>query len=114
MRDIKKLKERVRTIISLHESRDFDALSGYVSPKEIEAATWFTKKRFFEVCEAIDNETGNITSLEYIDTLDRKSSYLTLWKTTYRKCSDEVLWQIIFDTASNKIKLMHINWEHVQ
>ena len=38
-------------------------------------------------------------------------SIIILWKTTYSKSNDEVLWQIIFDIISNKIKLMHINWE---
>jgi len=84
------------------------------SEAEIEAGTWFTQKRFIEVCEEIEKEIGNITSLKYISTLNRKSSYLTLWKSTYSKSKDEVLWQIIFDIVSNKIKLMHINWEKAQ
>jgi len=105
------LKEFVQSIISYHENKDFEALSEHILKTEIEAATWFTQERFIEVCGAIEKEIGNITSLEYISTLNRKSSYLTLWKTTYSKSKDEVLWQIIFDTTSNKIKLMHINWE---
>ncbi|MDH5370105.1 MAG: hypothetical protein OEW99_08770 [Gammaproteobacteria bacterium] len=113
MKETSKIKEYVRSIINLHESNDFETLSSLVSEKEIKAATWFTKKRFFEVCEAIKKEIGNITSLEYIETLNRNTSYLTLWKSTYNKTKDEVLWQIIFDTKSNKIKLMHINWEQI-
>lgn len=113
MKDKKELKELVQTIINFHETNDFEALSGYVSQTEIEAGTWFTQKRFIEVCEAIEKEIGNITSLEYISTLNRVSSYLTLWKAKYSKNKDEVLWQIIFDTDSNKIILMHINWEQI-
>ena len=113
MNKTKELRELVQTIISYHETNNFDALSGCVLEAEIEAGTWFTQKRFIEVCEAIEKEIGNITSLEYISTLDRKSSYLTLWKSTYSKSKDEVLWKIIFDTVSNKIKLMHINWEQI-
>jgi len=113
MEEKNKLKELVRSIISLHELNDFEKLSTYISEAEIKAATWFTKKRFFEVCEAMEKEIGNITSLEYIATLNRKTSYLTLWKSTYSKTKDEVLWQIIFDTNNNKIKLMHINWEQI-
>lgn len=107
------LKELVQAIINHHETNNFEALSDCVSENEIEAGTWFSQKRFTEVCEAIEKEIGNITSLEYINTLNRKSSYLTLWKSTYSKSNDEVLWQIIFDTNSNKIKLMHINWEQI-
>lgn len=111
MDEINIIKEFVRKVIILHESNDFETLSSLISETEIKAATWFTEKRFFEVCEAIEKEIGNILSLEYISTLNRKSSYLTLWKSTYSKTKDEVLWQITFDTKSNKIKLMHINWE---
>lgn len=106
-------KELVQSIINLHETNDFEALSSHIHDSEIKAGTWFTEKRFKEVCEAIAKEIGSITSLEYIDTLNRNSSYLTLWKTKYSKSKDEVLWQIIFDTKSNKIKLMHINWEQI-
>lgn len=113
MEETNKMKELVHSIINLHESNDFEALTTHISETEIKAATWFTEKRFFEVCEAIEKEIGNITSLEYIATLNRKTSYLTLWKSTYSKTKDEVLWQIIFDTNSNKIKLMHINWEQI-
>jgi hypothetical protein len=113
MKDKKKLTELVQTIINFHETNDFYALSDYISQAEIKAGTWFTQKRFIEVCEAIEKEIGNITSLEYISTLNRRTTYLTLWKSTYSKSKDEVLWQIIFDTDSNKIKLMHINWEQI-
>ena len=112
MKNKKELKELVQTIINFHEINDFESLADHISETEVKAGTWFTKKRFAEVCEAIEEEIGKITSLEHISTLNRKSSYLTLWKTTYSKSNDEVLWQIIFDTISNKIKLMHINWEH--
>ena len=108
-----KMKDLVQTVIRLHESNDFEKLSTYISESELKAATWFTEKRFNEVCEAIDKEIGRIASLEYIATLNRKTSLLTLWKSTYSKTDDEVLWQIIFDTGSNKIKLLHINWEQV-
>ena len=113
MEETNKMEKLVRSIINLHESNDFETLSAHISETEIKAATWFTEKRFSEVCEAIGKEIGNITSLEYIATLNRKTSYLTLWKSTYSKTKDEVLWQIIFDTNSNKIKLMHINWEQI-
>lgn len=111
MNGIEKLKNIVQTIINYHETNDFESLSKYILETEIESATWFTQKRFSEVCEAIEKEIGNITSLEYISTLNRKSSFLTLWKSTYSKSNDEVLWQITFDTVSKKITLMHINWE---
>jgi len=114
MSTTKELNDLVQSIINCHETNDFEVLSGYISEAEIEAGTWFTQKRFIEVCEEIEKEIGNITSLKYISTLNRKSSYLTLWKSTYSKSKDEVLWQIIFDIVSNKIKLMHINWEKAQ
>ena len=113
MSGTKQLKDFVQSIINYHENKDFEALSDHILKTEIEAGTWFTQERFIEVCGAIEKEIGNITSLEYISTIKRKSSYITLWKTTYSKSKDEVLWQIIFDTASNKIKLMHINWEQI-
>lgn len=101
----------MRTIINLHESKEFDELLPYISKSEVENETWFTRNRFIEVCEAIENEIGKMISLQYIDVLKRKSSFLTLWKTTYSKSKDEVLWQVTFDTMSNKVLLMHINWE---
>jgi len=113
MDEINKMKELVRSIINLHESNDFETLSTHISETEIKADTWFTEKRFSEVCEAIKKEIGNIVSLEYVATLNRKTSYLTLWKSIYSKTKDEVLWQIIFDSKSNKIKLLHINWEQI-
>lgn len=113
MKDKKELKELVQAIINFHETKDFYALSDYILQTQIQAGTWFTQKRFIEVCEAIEKEIGNITSLEYISSLNRSTSYLTLWKSTYSKSEDEVLWQITFDTDSNKIKLMHINWEQI-
>jgi len=111
MEQTNKILRLVRSIINLHELNDFETLSTHISETEIKAATWFSEKRFFEVCTAIEKEIGNITSLAYIATLNRKTSCLTLWQSTYSKTKDDVLWQIIFDTNSNKIKLMHINWE---
>ena len=113
MEKTNKLNELVHSIIMLHESNDFTTLSTHISETEIKAATWFNEKRFYEVCEAIENQIGNIISLEYIATLNRETSYLTLWKSTYSKTKDDVLWQIVFDASSHKIKLMHINWEQV-
>ncbi len=113
MSKIKEHKELVLSIINYHETNNFEALSEYILEAEIEAGTWFTQKRFIEVCDAIEKEIGAIISLEYISTLTRKSSYLTLWKSTYSKSKDEVFWEIIFDTVSNKIKLIHIDWEQI-
>lgn len=113
MPHIDKMEELIQTIINLHEARDFDGLLAYISESEVEKETWFTRKRFIEVCEAIENEVGKITSLQHIDTLKRKSSLLTLWKATYSKSNDEVLWQVTFDANSNKVMLMHINWEQI-
>ena len=103
----------MQIIINLHESKDFEALLPYISPSEVEKETWFTRKRFIEVCGALESEVGKITSLQYIDTLKRKSSLLTLWKATYSKSKDEVLWQVTFDAKSDKVLLMHINWEQI-
>ena len=113
MNDLKKTKELMQAIIDLHESKDYDTLLPYISEEEVEKETWFTRKRFMEVCEAIENEIGRITSLEHIETLKRKSSLLTLWKTTYSKNKDEILWQVTFDSTSDKVLLMHINWEQI-
>lgn len=113
MQETNKLKDHVQTIIGLHEQKDFERLSAHISETEIKAETWFTEKRFYEVCEAIEKEIGNIMSLEYISTLYRKSTELTLWKSTYSKTEDEVFWQIIFEKNTHRIKLMHINWEQI-
>jgi len=113
MRAIDEFKEFVQSIINYHESNDFESLSGHILETEIEEGTWFTQKRFVEVCEAMEKQLGNITSLDFISTLNRKSSYVTLWKSAYSKSNDEVLWSIIFDRASDKIKLMHIYWEKI-
>ena len=108
------LKELVNTIIKYHETDDFEALSRLISETEIKSGVWFNKKQFLKVCEAIAKDLGEITSLEFIRTLNRKSSFLTLWKSTYTKSEDEVLWQITFDRDNNKITLMHINWEIIK
>ncbi|MDH5424891.1 MAG: hypothetical protein OEY29_07865 [Gammaproteobacteria bacterium] len=113
MEETNKLKNHVEKIIDLHEKKDFKKLSAHISETEIKAETWFTEKRFYEVCEAIEKEIGNITSLNYILTLNRKSTELTLWKATYSKTDDEVLWNVIFEKNTHKIKLMHINWEQI-
>ena len=113
MKETEEMETLVQSIIQLHETKNFEGLLPHVSETEIKAETWFTNKRFIEVCEAIEKEIGSITSLKYISTLKRQTSYLTLWKATYTKTNDEVLWKIIFDTKSNKISLMHINWEQI-
>jgi len=113
MEETNKLKNFVQTIIGFHEKKDFDKLSAHISETEIKSETWFTEKRFYEVCEAIEKEIGNINSLKYISTLNRKSIELTIWKSKYSKTEDEVLWQIIFENNTHKITLMHINWEQI-
>lgn len=112
MDETKKLNDLVNTIIKLHETSDYEALTSYIVETEVEAATWFNEQRFSEVCEAIEKKIGSITLLEYIATLKRKTSSLTLWKATYNKTKDDVLWEIIFDSKSNKITLMHVKWDH--
>lgn len=104
-------KQLIQTIIALHEAKDYESLLPYISKREVEKKTWFTHNRFIEVCEAIEQEIGQISSLEHIETLKRKSSFLTLWKTTYSKTKDEVLWQITLDAQCDKVLLMHINWQ---
>ena len=64
------------------------------------------------MCDAVEKEIGPFESLEYINTLKRKNTHLTLWKAKYSNSDDEVLWQIIFDNM-NKIKLLHFNWEAI-
>ncbi len=110
MQDIEELESFVESIIHMHETKNFKGLSAYISDIELKAGTWFTEKRFNEVCDVMEYEIGKIVSFEYISTLNRKSSYLTLWKAAYTKTNDEVLWQITFDAKSNKVQLMHINW----
>ena len=114
MNGTKELTEFVKTVIKYHETSDFEALSRLISDTEIDSGVWFNEKQFIKVCDVIAKELGNITSLEFIRILNRKTSFLTLWKSTYTKSDDEVLWQISFDTASNKITLMHINWEIIK
>lgn len=113
MKNNEELKGLVQSIIRLHESKNFDNLASYVSEEEKNEDSWFSEKRFYEVCEAIEKDLGNMISLEYVSSLKRKSTNLTLWKTTYTENNDEVLWQIIFDSVSNEIKLLHINWEKI-
>lgn len=109
--NLQKTKQLITTIIALHEAKDYDSLLPHISKSEVEKKTWFTHNRFIEVCEAIEQEIGQISSLEHIETLKRKSSFLTLWKTTYSKTKDEVLWQITLDAQGDKVLLMHINWQ---
>lgn len=113
MADDEELKILVKNIIRIHDEQNFNQLLPLVSENEIKAARWFSENRFKEVCEAIKNEIGTNTSIEYIGKLTRKSSMLTLWKTKYTMCDDEILWQIIFNTKDNKIRLLHINWEQI-
>ena len=113
MDETTKLKDFVCSIIKLHETNDFETLSSYIIETEVKADTWFNEQRFSEVCDAIKKQIGIMTSLEHITTLKRKTSHLTLWKTTYSKIDYDVLWKIIFDTKNNEITLMHINWEHI-
>ena len=113
MKNSEELKGLVETIILLHETNSFNELASYISDDAKNEDSWFSEKRFYEVCEAINKELGNMVSLTYISSLKRKSTTLTLWKATYNKNKDEVLWQIIFDSVSNKIQLLHINWEQI-
>ena len=113
MKNSEELKGLVETIILLHETNGFNELASYISDDTKNEDSWFSEKRFHEVCGAINKELGNMVSLTYISSLKRKSTTLTLWKVTYNKNEDEVLWQIIFDSVSNQIKLLHINWEQI-
>lgn len=113
MKNSEELKGLVQTIIQLHESNGFTELASYISEDAKIEDSWFSEKRFYEVCDAIKKELGNMVSLTYLSSLKRKSTTLTLWKVTYNTNKDEVLWQIIFDSVSNKIKLLHINWEQI-
>lgn len=112
MNKLPELETLVRSIIQFHEKRDFTRVSSHVSESELKEDTWFTEKRFHEVCDAIEKEIGKFVSLEHIDTLKRKNTYLTLWKTKYSNSNDDVLWKIIFDKL-NKVKLLHVNWESI-
>ena len=71
MKTLPELESLVRSIIQLHEKRDFTSVSTHISESELKEDTWFTEKRFHEVCDAIEKEIGKFISLEHIDTLKR-------------------------------------------
>ena len=54
MNKLPELTPLVRSIIQLHEKRDFFSVSSHVSESELQENTWFTGKRFHEVCDAIE------------------------------------------------------------
>ena len=53
MRKNEEIKELVQSIIHLHETKNFEDLSAHIAGTAKEEGSWFSEKRFHEVCEAI-------------------------------------------------------------
>lgn len=107
------LYARAEAIIHLHEKADFDSLSEYIDEvTRAKEGSWFSQKRYDEVCEELAKELGRSRSISHIDSLHRKTTLLTLWKVMYSDNDDEVLWQIAFDRKTFKVKMLSIMWDH--
>ena len=105
-----KLDSLVETIVKLHEVKKFDELKLHLSTSALQTeGGWFTKEKFEDVCKVINEQLGNVKSIECVFDTQRKDTMFTLWRAEYSNFQDDVLWQIVFD-RENKIFAMAVDW----
>ncbi len=98
-------------IIKLHDGENYDLIRDMLfSPPTEDEQKILTEKKYLDMCEDILRERGLLEHIEYIDCLERKESYLTLWKVLYTSDDDEVFWSIGFDRTTHKVLGININW----
>jgi hypothetical protein len=104
----RKLAEQV---IKLHDGKNFGLLQEMSMPSSPdEGDDTITEDAYLESCESIRHELGFLSSIAFIDRLERADSRLTLWKAKYSASEDEVFWAIGLDSATYKVKDVLVNW----
>ncbi|QEW06716.1 hypothetical protein [Nitrincola iocasae] len=103
-----KLAEQV---ISLHDGKHFNLLQEMSMPSpDDESDGTITEEGYIAKCEEIREELGELSSIEFINSLERSDSRLTLWKAKYDSSENEVCWAIGFDSKTHQVKDVIVTW----
>lgn len=88
----------VEKMVICHENGDFETLKSLMDTSVLEDKdSFFTYDKFVEVSDRICSNLGKLKSLAYIGSLQKTSAIHTLWKATYTKSDEEILWQVLIN-----------------
>jgi hypothetical protein len=103
--------ELAKQAIKLHDGKNYDTLQAIsMPPKDPDDSGKISKKMYFQMCNDILSEMGDIECIEPIDDLMRLDSKLTLWKVKYSKSDFKAFWGIGIDPATLKIEDVLVQW----
>ena len=104
-------KELAERVIKLHDGKNFDELRKMSLPAPPDRSDGLiTEETYIASCKEIQHELGVLSSLEFVESLKRENSLLTLWKAKYSSSHDEVLWAIGIELETHKLKDVVVNW----
>jgi len=103
--------ELAERLIKLHDGKSYRALQEMsMPPKDPNDDGKITEDMYMQMCSDIENEMGDIESIEPIEVLMRADSKFTLWKAKYSKSNFMVFWAIGFDLETSKVQDVLVQW----
>ena len=104
-------RELAARLIKLHDGSNYQALQEMsMPPKDSNDDVKITENMYVEMCNDIDNEMGEVESIDPIECLMRADSKFTLWKVKYSKSEFFAFWAIGFDLETFKIQDVLVQW----
>ncbi len=105
--DEKKLGEVCKTIMEIilkaHVSKNYELLSSCFSDNPGEGLP--PEQEFNQAVSEVIEPLGNMISMSYLGTLNKKEEKVSLWKTVFEKGEKELLWKLYLNDSSNEIKV---------
>ena len=87
-----KINETIfHNVMDAHSSSDYDKLTLYFSEN---MKAHLPKDKFDEVINNYIHSLGKIKTMDFLGCLNKVKTELFLWKVTYEKSEEDVLWQM--------------------
>ncbi|WP_299195570.1 hypothetical protein [uncultured Amphritea sp.] len=103
--------ELAERLVRLHDGKNYSALQEMsMPPADLNDDGKITEEMYIQMCSDIENEMGDIESIDPIDVLMRADSKLTLWKVKYSKSDFMAFWAIGFDLETSKVQDVLVQW----
>lgn len=103
--------ELAERIVRLHDGKSYRQIQELsLPPENPDDGGDVSESMYLDLCADLENENGELESIELIECLPRGDSKLTLWKAKYSKNEYYVFWAFGFDLEQLKVREILVQW----